>query len=105
MATPPTLRAFEVAWPPPPTKDAAHIYVADRTKEKVVEVDGQLHLLIPIVKEYEDPDGFRDKIPRKVIEDASCPLCRSITVSKTQDEHCSWEKQLTQALINPFTFL
>ena len=87
MATPPTLRAFEVAWPPPPTKDAAHVYVADRTREKVVEVDGQLHLLIPIVKEYEDPFGLQMLQPKEYKVPPPCPLCFKISVSNKCRHH------------------
>ena len=106
MATrPPTIYAREIDWPPSKRPDAAHYWVLDREREKLVECDKEPHLLIPLVKIYEDPYGLRDKIPRKLVEDGSCPLCRSIDVSKTQNVHCSWEKQLTQALIIPFILL
>ena len=82
MTTPPTLRAYEVSWPPPPKPDACHIYVADRTREKVVEVNGQLHLLIPIVKEYTDPLRLRELIPPEPEMDPPCPLCGSTVVSQ-----------------------
>ena len=105
MATPPTIYARQIDWPPSKRPDAAHYWVLDRSREKLVECDDEPHLLIPLKKIYEDPYGLRDKIPRRLIEDGSCPLCRSIDVSNTQDVHCSWEKQLTQALINALIFL
>ena len=89
MDRPPTLYAFEMDWPPPKRPDAAHFWVLDRENEKVVELNKEPHLLIPIKKVYEDPYGLTKKVPRKLIEDGSCPLCRSISVSKTQEEHCS----------------
>ena len=109
MATPPPLEGKEIGWPPPNDckypPDAAHEWVADVENEIVVDVKGRPYLLTPLVKRYLDPYGLMTKLPRKLIEDGSCPLCRSIDVSKTQDIYCSWEKQLTQALINPFILL
>ena len=106
MATrPPTIYGHLIDWPPSSRPDADHYWVLDEANEKVVEVEGEPHVLTPLKKIYTDPYGFRDKIPRKLIEDGSCPLCRSIDVSKTQDVHFSWEKQLTQALINALIFL
>ena len=96
MATPPPLQGKEISWPPPSgckyPPDAAHEWVADVDNEVVVEVNGRPFLLTPLFKRYLDPYGLTKKLPRKLIEDGSCPLCRSIDVSKTQDVHCSWEK-------------
>ena len=72
-----------MAWPPSSKPDAAHIFVADRTKEKVVEVGGKLHLLIPIIKEYTDPYGLRQLAPKEYKVPPTCPLCLSIIVSKS----------------------
>ena len=82
MATPPPLHGFVIDWPPPPKPDAAHVYVADRTKEKVVEVEGELHLLIPIVKRYTDPYGLQKLQPKEYKIPPSCPLCLKIAVSE-----------------------
>ena len=80
-ATPPPLKGFVMEWPPPPRPDACHIYIADRTREKVVEVSGEPHLLIPIIKQYTDPLGLRDLITPEPRIDPPCPLCCSIIVS------------------------
>ena len=87
MATPPTLRAVEMAWPPPSgcphPPDADHVWVLDVENEKVVEVEGEPHVLTPLRKVYTDPYDLTKKIPRRLIEDGACPLCRSIDVSET----------------------
>ena len=84
MATrPPTLYGHEVEWPPPSRPDADHVWVLDRENEKVVEVEGELHLLTPIKKVYTDPYGFTKKLPPpKPDEYGACPLCFSIFVSQ-----------------------
>ena len=85
MATPPTLRAVEIRWPPssgcPHPPDADHNWVLDEENEKVVEVEGEPHVLTPLKKLYTDPYGLTEKIPRRLVEDGSCPLCRSLDVS------------------------
>ena len=83
MATPPTLYAREIGWPPQKRPDAAHYWVLDHSREKVVELKKEPHLLIPLVKVYEDPYGLTDKIERKPREDAGgCPLCHRLFVSQ-----------------------
>ena len=82
MACPPTLYAYELAWPPPPRPDADHVWVLDHENEKVVEVEGDPHLLTPIKKVYTDPYGLTKKIPRKPIDHGGCPLCQSLFVSR-----------------------
>ena len=87
MATPPTLRATELAWPPPTTcphpPDADHVWVLDVEREKVVEVEGEPHVLTPLKKIYTDPFGLTAKIKRKKVEDAGgCPLCHRLFVSQ-----------------------
>ena len=86
MATPPTLRATELAWPPPTTcphpPDADHVWVLDVQNEKVVEVEGEPHVLTPLKKIYTDPFGLTVKMPRKKFEEpGGCPLCHSLLVS------------------------
>ena len=82
MATPPPLKGFIIDWLPPPKPDAAHVYVADRTREKVVEVEGELNLLIPIVKQYTDPYDLQKLQPKEYKVTPPCPLCFKISVSK-----------------------
>ena len=84
MATrPPTLYGRVIDWPPPSRPDADHVWVLVHEEEKVVEVEGELHLLTPLKKVYTDPYGFTEKVPRRLIEDGACPLCRSISVSQS----------------------
>ena len=82
MATPPTIYAREIDWPPSKWPDAAHFWVLDHENEKLVECNKEPHLLIPLKKVYEDPYGLTEKVPRKLIEDGACPLCRSLDVSR-----------------------
>ena len=87
MATPPTLRAVEIEWPPssgcPHPPDADHIWVLDEENEKVVEVEGEPHVLTPLKKLYTDPYGLTVKFERKRIEEAGrCPLCHRLFVSQ-----------------------
>ena len=90
-----------VPGPPPLPLPPHHEPIYSRAS--IEEDEYGKYICIPLVNT--DPYGFEDKIPRRLVEDGSCPLCRSIDVSNTQDVHCSWEKQLTQALINPFILL
>ena len=87
MASPPPLQGKEIAWPPPSgcayPPDADHVWVLDIENEKVVEVEGEPHVLTPLKKMYTDPYDLTKKIPRRLIEDGCCPLCRSIDVSET----------------------
>ena len=85
MATPPPLKGFIIDWPPPSKPDAAHVYVADRTREKVVEVEGELNLLIPIVKQYTDPYDLQKLQPKEYKVPPPCPLCFKISVSTNVD--------------------
>ena len=87
MATrPPTIYAREIGWPPSKRPDAAHYWVLDHAREKLVECDKEPHLLIPLVKVYEDPYGLTDKIERKPLEDVGgCHLCHSLFVSQSSN--------------------
>ena len=84
MATrPPTLYGHVVDWPPPSRPDADHYWVLDHANEKVVEVEGEPHVLTPLKKVYTDPYGLTDKIERAPIEETGgCPLCHSLFVSQ-----------------------
>ena len=82
MATPPPLYGHLINWPPPSRPDADHVWVVDWGNEKVVEVESEPHLLIPLKKRYTDPYGFRDKIIQEPLRNDGCPLCHLITVSQ-----------------------
>ena len=90
MATrPPTLYAYPLKWPPSGKPDAAHYWVMDRENERVVEVEKEPHVLIPLKKVYEDPYGLTERIPRTPIrEDYGCPLCHRLLVSQLSSCIC-----------------
>ena len=85
MARPPTLYAYPLEWPPSGKPDAAHYWVMDRENERVVEVEKEPHVLIPLKKVYEDPYGLTDKIEREEIDHGGCPLCHRLFVSQLSD--------------------
>ena len=62
-------------------RDAAHVWVRDLANEKLVEVQGELHVLTPLKKVYTDPLGLRDLIPPEPKAE-DCPLCTNILVSQ-----------------------
>ena len=107
MATrPPTLYAYPLEWPPSGKPDAAHYWVLDWDNEKVVEVENEPHVLVPLKKIYEDPYGLTERIPRRLIEDGGCPLCRSISVSHSSSKRITLTVvQHVCVLINALTFL
>ena len=84
MATPPPLYGHLINWPPPSRPDADHVWVVEWGKEKVVEVESEPHLLVPLKKKYTDPYGLTVKIPPpKPDKYGACPLCFSIFVSQS----------------------
>ena len=86
MATrPPTIYARQIDWPPSKGPDAAHYWVLDHDREKLVECDKEPHLLIPLKKVYEDPYGLTIKVKRAPIKNEDgCPLCHRLFVSQSR---------------------
>ena len=100
MATPPTIYARHLDWPPSKRPDAAHYWVLDREREKLVECDREPHLLIPLVKVYEDPYGLTDKIERAPVKhEGGCPLCHRLFVSQLSSYICRGKTTLINILV------
>ena len=85
MANPPPLYGHIVGWPPSSRPDADHVWVVEWGKEKLVEVDEEPHLLVPLRKQYTDPYGLQKLQPKEYRIPPPCPLCFKISVSTKVD--------------------
>ena len=70
---------YRVSGPPPLPLPPHHQPIYE--KATIEEDEYGKYVCIPLVNT--DPYGFEEKIPRRLVEDGACPLCRSIDVSET----------------------
>ena len=71
-------------------KDADHVWVPDKSREQVIHLGGEPHLLTPLVKRYTDPYGLLAYKP----DSGACRHCKFLNVRQS-----SWERlKLTNML-------
>ena len=63
-------------------KDADHVWVPDKSRERVIHLGGEPHLLTPLVKQYTDPYGLLAFKPKS----GACRHCKFLNVSQSNRE-------------------
>ena len=53
--------------------DADHVWIPDKSREKIIHLGGEPHLLTPLIKKYTDPYGLLAIKPRS----EGCPTASS----------------------------
>ena len=60
-------------------KDADHIWVPDKSREQLIHLGGEPHLLTPLIKKYTDPYGLLAFKPSS----GACRHCKFPNVSQS----------------------